>query len=210
MAERIIAACGGSRQGKTMAVLGLTFKPNTDDMRDSPSLVILPALQGEGATIRAFDPEGMHEARQADAGRRPIASDAYDAHEGADALVILTEWNEFRGLDLAAHAAAAAPARSWSTCATSTTRPRWRQAGFAYSSIGRPRRSRPRVAEQDAPWQPDDPPLRPHRAPRVRHPRHRRRAPSREAMRYAVGRGFGTMVRGGRRQDGLPSAMTGG
>ena len=67
MADRIVAACGGSVEGKTIAVLGLTFKPNTDDMRDSPSLAILPALLEAGATVRAFDPEGMDEAQEADA-----------------------------------------------------------------------------------------------------------------------------------------------
>ena len=90
---------GGSVAGKTIAVLGVTFKPGTDDMRESPSLVIVPALQGEGATVRAFDPEGMREAgsccRTSTGARTPIT-----ALEGADAAVILTEWNEFRGLDL--------------------------------------------------------------------------------------------------------------
>ena len=72
--DRIAEACGGDVAGKTLAVLGLTFKPNTDDMRDSPSLSILPALHEAGATIRAFDPEGMDEAEEADAGPRPIAA----------------------------------------------------------------------------------------------------------------------------------------
>ena len=91
--------CGGSVAGKTIAVLGVTFKPNTDDMRDSPSLVIVPALQGEGAKVRAFDPEGMKEAKK----MMPDVTwceDAYDTLQGADVMVILTEWNEFRGLDL--------------------------------------------------------------------------------------------------------------
>lgn len=99
MAGRIIAACGGSVQGKTIAVLGVTFKPNTDDMRDAPALDIVPALQAAGATIRAFDPEGMEEAA-------PLLPDVkwcdgpYHALEGSDAVAILTEWNEFRALDL--------------------------------------------------------------------------------------------------------------
>jgi UDPglucose 6-dehydrogenase len=99
MGEKIIAACGGSVDGKTLAVLGLTFKPNTDDMREAPSLVIVPALQAAGATVRAYDPEGMTEAK-------PLlpdvtwCEDAYDAMDGADALVIITEWNAFRSLDL--------------------------------------------------------------------------------------------------------------
>ena len=99
MAERVIAACGGSVAGKTIAVLGVTFKPNTDDMRDAPSLVIVPALQAAGATLRGYDPAGMTE------GGRLLSDvawceDAYSAIQDADALVILTEWNEFRALDL--------------------------------------------------------------------------------------------------------------
>ena len=99
MAERIIHACAGSVKGKTLAILGVTFKPNTDDMRDSPSLVIIPALQRAGASIRAFDPEGMEEAAKL-LQNVDFVTDAYDAMTGADALVILTEWNEFRALDL--------------------------------------------------------------------------------------------------------------
>ena len=100
MAGKIIDALGGSVVGKTVAVLGLTFKPNTDDMRESPSLEIVPALQKAGATVRAFDPEGMDEARK-------LLDDvvwcdtAYECMGGADALAIVTEWNEFRALDLA-------------------------------------------------------------------------------------------------------------
>src|SRR5689334_10302487 len=100
MADKIVAACGGTVAGKTIAVLGLTFKPNTDDMRDSPSLAILPRLTAAGAAIRAFDPAGIDEARNL----MPYlvyCEDAYEAAEGADALVLLTEWNEFRALDLA-------------------------------------------------------------------------------------------------------------
>ena len=99
MARRVVKACGGSVKGKTIAVLGLTFKPNTDDMRDSISLVILPDLQDQGAAIRAFDPEGMEEAKSLLEGVA-WCENAYDATLGADALVIITEWNEFRALDL--------------------------------------------------------------------------------------------------------------
>jgi UDPglucose 6-dehydrogenase len=99
MAEKIIKACGGSVAGKTLAVLGLTFKPNTDDMREAPSLTILPALQEAGAEIRAFDPEGLDEARPLLPGI-VFSSNAYEAMDGADAVVLLTEWNEFRALDL--------------------------------------------------------------------------------------------------------------
>lgn len=99
MADKIIAACGGSVKDRTVAVLGLTFKPNTDDMRDSPSLAIVPALQAAGATVRAFDPQGMKEAREMLPGV-VFCGDAYETMEGADALAIVTEWNEFRLLDL--------------------------------------------------------------------------------------------------------------
>lgn len=99
MAEKIIEACGGSVDGKTIAVLGLTFKPNTDDMRDSASLAVIPALQARGARVRAFDPQGMREAREL-LEDVTFCGDAYETMEGADALAILTEWNEFRLLDL--------------------------------------------------------------------------------------------------------------
>ena len=99
MAERIIAACGGSAKGKTIAVLGLTFKPNTDDMRDSPALDIIPALQAAGATVRAFDPAGMEEAKKHL--KDVVYCDGpYHAMDGADAVALLTEWDEFRALDL--------------------------------------------------------------------------------------------------------------
>jgi UDPglucose 6-dehydrogenase len=100
MAGRIEAALGGSVDGKVIAVLGLTFKPNTDDMRDAPSLDIIPALVAKGAVIRAFDPEGVHEAKKLLTGIEYV-EDSYTALEGADALVIITEWNEFRALDWA-------------------------------------------------------------------------------------------------------------
>ncbi|MEX2451577.1 MAG: UDP-glucose/GDP-mannose dehydrogenase family protein [Rhodospirillales bacterium] len=99
MADKIIAACGGSVSGKTIAVLGLAFKPNTDDMRDSPSLEIVPALQKAGATVRAYDPEAMKEAKTL---LKDVAwcENAYDTMNGADVLAIVTEWNEFRALDI--------------------------------------------------------------------------------------------------------------
>ncbi|MBI1212329.1 MAG: nucleotide sugar dehydrogenase [Alphaproteobacteria bacterium] len=99
MAVKIVDAFGGSVSGKTIAVLGLTFKPNTDDMRDSPSLDIVPALQTAGATVRAFDPEGMDEAEKLLSGVQ-WTQNGYEAMTGADGVVILTEWNEFRALDL--------------------------------------------------------------------------------------------------------------
>jgi len=99
MVDKIIAACGGSVQGKTLAVLGLTFKPNTDDLRAAPSLVILPSLAVNGATVRAYDPAGMDEARKL-IPELETAPDPYACMDGADALVILTEWDQFRALDL--------------------------------------------------------------------------------------------------------------
>jgi UDPglucose 6-dehydrogenase len=99
MAEKIATACGGSVTGKTIAVLGVTFKPNTDDMRDAPSLDIIPALQQAGATVRAFDPAGMDQAKDLLNGV-VWCEDAYQTLAEADALAILTEWNEFRALDL--------------------------------------------------------------------------------------------------------------
>jgi UDPglucose 6-dehydrogenase len=97
MAEKIVEAFGGV-SGKTIAILGLTFKPNTDDMRDAPSLVIIPALQKAGAKVRAYDPEGAKEARKLlDV---ELCEDAYEPLKDADGVVILTEWNEFRALDL--------------------------------------------------------------------------------------------------------------
>jgi UDPglucose 6-dehydrogenase len=99
MANRIAAACGGSVDGKTIAILGLTFKPNTDDMRDAPALAIIPKLQAAGARIRAFDPAGAKEAQTL---LRDVeyADGPYEALKGAQAVAILTEWDEFRALDL--------------------------------------------------------------------------------------------------------------
>ncbi|MFI5012559.1 MAG: UDP-glucose dehydrogenase family protein [Hyphomicrobiales bacterium] len=99
MAHKVIAACGGEVRGKTIALLGLTFKPNTDDMREAPSLAIVATLQEAGASIRAYDPEGMGQARTL-LGEVEYSPDAYSCVEGADALVIVTEWDAFRALDL--------------------------------------------------------------------------------------------------------------
>ncbi|MBI3112957.1 MAG: UDP-glucose/GDP-mannose dehydrogenase family protein, partial [Rhodospirillales bacterium] len=99
MAAKIIAAAGGKVKGKAIAVLGLTFKPNTDDMREAPSLYIVAGLKKAGAKVRVFDPEGMKEAKTLLKGVT-WCQDAYDAADGAHALAIVTEWNEFRALDL--------------------------------------------------------------------------------------------------------------
>ena len=107
MGRKIVKALGGDARGKKVALLGLTFKPNTDDMRDAPSLAIVQALEDAGATIVAYDPEGMEVA----APMMPsvtMASDAYEAADGADALVLVTEWDIFRALDLKRIAAAMA------------------------------------------------------------------------------------------------------
>jgi len=99
MAHKVIAACGGQIRGKKIALLGLTFKPNTDDMREAPSLAIVSTLQEAGALIRAYDPEGMEQAR-AVLHKVDYCPDAYSCADGADALVIVTEWDAFRALDL--------------------------------------------------------------------------------------------------------------
>jgi UDPglucose 6-dehydrogenase len=136
MADKVISACGGSVEGKTIAVLGLTFKPNTDDMRDSPSVSIVPALVRAGATIQAFDPEGMDEARKllTDV---TFCDDAYGTLEGADALVIITEWNEFRALDLA-RVRAALKQPIIVDLRNIYVPSEMAAAGFEYTSIGRP------------------------------------------------------------------------
>lgn len=110
MLDKIIDLCDGSVNGKTIGVLGVTFKPNTDDMRDAPSLTILPALIGAGAKVRVADPQGKREGE----GLLPgvvWCDNAYQATQDADAVVILTEWNEFRALDLARMAAKMATPR---------------------------------------------------------------------------------------------------
>ena len=99
MAKKVIAAAGGSVRGKTVGILGLTFKPNTDDMRDSPSLAVILALQDAGATIRAYDPEGVEQAKTMITGIE-YAANPYDAITGADVAVLITEWDAFRALDL--------------------------------------------------------------------------------------------------------------
>ena len=99
MGRKVIHAMGDDVRGKTVAVLGLTFKPNTDDMRDSPAIAIIQTLQDAGATIRAFDPEGTEQAKLV-LDNVTYCTDAYDAMQGAGAVVIATEWDAFRALDL--------------------------------------------------------------------------------------------------------------
>ncbi|SMX32832.1 UDP-glucose dehydrogenase family protein [Maliponia aquimaris] len=136
MIDKLADLCGGSFNGRTVAVLGVTFKPNTDDMRDAPALTIVPALVGGGAAVRAVDPQGRREGEQLLPGVTWM-EDPYAAAQGADLLVILTEWNEFRALDLSRLAGtmarpALADLRNIYTAETA------RAAGFtAYDSIGR-------------------------------------------------------------------------
>ncbi|PWB82702.1 MAG: UDP-glucose 6-dehydrogenase, partial [Methylocystaceae bacterium] len=99
MARKVIQALGGSVRGKRIALLGLAFKPNTDDMRDAPSLAIVASLAGDGAKVYAYDPESMEQARPL-MPEVTFVDDPYSAAEGADALVIVTEWDAFRALDL--------------------------------------------------------------------------------------------------------------
>jgi len=136
MAQKIIAALDGNVAGKTVAILGLTFKPNTDDMRDAPALDIVPTLQAEGAKVRAFDPEGMREAKQLLKDVQ-FATGPYDCVQNADAVVFITEWDQFRALDLdrlkdALKAPVVIDLRN-------IYRPdEMRAKGFTYVSVGRP------------------------------------------------------------------------
>ncbi|GJD92365.1 UDP-glucose 6-dehydrogenase [Methylobacterium hispanicum] len=136
MARKVVQACGGSVRGKTVAVLGLTFKPNTDDMRDAPSLSIITGLQDAGARVRAYDPEGMEAAKPL-LGEVAYARDAYDCAEGADALVIVTEWNAFRALDLARLGQAMA-GRVLVDLRNVYDQASVQRHGFRYVSVGRP------------------------------------------------------------------------
>lgn len=137
MGDRIIAACGGSVEGQTVAVLGLAFKPETDDMRDAPSLVVVARLIAAGAKIRAYDPVAMAHARPMLPDGVVYAQGPLDAAEGADALVVLTEWNEFRALS---------PAGLRKVMRGTVIEDlrnifdpdAMREAGFTYRSIGRP------------------------------------------------------------------------
>lgn len=136
MGEKILAYCGPSLKGKTLAILGVTFKADTDDMRDSPSLVIIPFLQKHGARIQAYDPAGMENAKT-DLPNVHWHTDAYSCAKEADALIILTEWNAFKCLD-------------WSEMKKQLKTPllidlrnlytpqELKQYGFTYHSLGRP------------------------------------------------------------------------
>ena len=149
MADRVVAACGGSVEGARVAVLGVTFKPNTDDMRDAPSLDIIPALQAAGAEVHAYDPASMYEAQRLLPGVH-WAADAYAVLEQADALVILTEWNEFRALAL--DRVKAAMRRPLVLDLRNVYRPdEMGRAGLVYYSIGRNPVNGPPLAASSAP-----------------------------------------------------------
>ena len=135
MTKRIETAIGGDLRGKTIAVLGVTFKPNTDDMREAPSLVIVPALQARGATVRCCDPEGRRHGVQLLPGVTWTGG-AMEALEGADALVVLTEWNEFRALDFEA-VAKVMRGRAVIDLRNIYQPADVRAAGFSYIGIGR-------------------------------------------------------------------------
>ncbi|MBU8540445.1 UDP-glucose dehydrogenase family protein [Falsiroseomonas tokyonensis] len=137
MADRIIAALGGNVSGKTIAVLGLAFKPETDDMRDAPSLVVVPKLVEAGATVRAYDPVAMDHAKGLLPDGVHYASGALDAAKEADALVVLTEWNEFRALSPEA-LKKAMRGRVLEDLRNVYDPLTMREAGFTYRSIGRP------------------------------------------------------------------------
>ena len=136
MTQKIVKALGGSVAGKTVAVLGLTFKPETDDMRDSPAITIVNELVAAGATVRGFDPEGMANAREV---LPPITycEGPYDAATGADAVVVVTEWNEFRGMDLK-RIKAALTSPVLVDLRNIYRKEEVARHGFTYVSIGRP------------------------------------------------------------------------
>jgi UDPglucose 6-dehydrogenase len=145
MAVRIEAAAGGSVRDKTIAVLGVTFKPNTDDMRDAPSLVIVPMLQERGATVRVCDPQGRRQAEPLLPGV-VWCEGANEAAQGADILVILTEWNEYRALDL--DAIKAGMAGTTIIDLRNVLNPdAVSSLGIRYSAIGRRKAAREKVAD---------------------------------------------------------------
>ncbi len=137
MAGRVIAACGGTVRGKTIAVLGLTFKPETDDMRDSPAIPIVSRLVGDGAHVRVYDPQGMAQARMMLPDGVTYCPNALAALEAAEALVVATEWNEFRALD-PARLAETMRGRAVIDLRNIFDPATLRAAGFAYHGIGRP------------------------------------------------------------------------
>ncbi len=135
MGRKVIQAMGGDVRGKTIAVLGLTFKPNTDDMRDSPAIAVVQTLEDAGATVRGYDPEGMEQARPILPGIIYCTS-AYETMEGADALVIVTEWDAFRALDLG-RVKSLLKAPILVDLRNIYPRDLVEEAGFSYTAVGR-------------------------------------------------------------------------
>ena len=142
MARKVTAAIGTSLRGKTVAILGLTFKPNTDDMRDSPSIPLITALHDMGATVRAYDPIGMEQAKKV-LPELTYCEDAYECAEGAEALVICTEWEQFRALDLDRLKQVMAGKPAIIDLRNIYPADEMTQRGFIYESVGR---SRPKGA----------------------------------------------------------------
>lgn len=136
MAHRVGEICGGSVNGKTIAVLGLTFKPDTDDMRESPAIDIVDELRANGATVRAYDPEGTEQAKAVITGAE-FCSSAMDALAGADAAVLVTEWAEFEDLDFDA-VKSVMKAANFVDLRNVFSPANMQAAGFNYLSIGRP------------------------------------------------------------------------
>ena len=140
MARKVSAALGGDIRGKTIAILGLTFKPNTDDMRDAPAINIVTALNDMGAKVKAYDPIGMEQAKTVLTGVT-YCEDAYSCATGADALVIITEWEQFRALDLAQ--LKSVMAQPVVVDLRNVYRPEdMAKHGFSYSSVGRATKDR--------------------------------------------------------------------
>ena len=139
MVKKIRAALGGNEAGKTIAVLGLTFKPETDDMRDAPALAILPTLLEKGAVIRAHDPQGVEEAKRVLPAGIEYCADIYDTLTGTDAVVLLTEWNAYRGLDLE-RVRRLMRGDVFVDLRNVYEPARMKAAGFRYDSVGRPER----------------------------------------------------------------------
>ncbi len=136
MVRKVRDALGGDEAGKTLGVLGLTFKPETDDMRDAPALAILPALLEKGARIRAHDPQGIDEARKLLPASIEYFDDIYETIEGADAVILLTEWNAYRGLDLE-RVLESMRGRVFVDLRNVYEPRRMREAGFEYTCVGR-------------------------------------------------------------------------
>ncbi|ODT72388.1 MAG: UDP-glucose 6-dehydrogenase [Pelagibacterium sp. SCN 63-23] len=148
MSRKVVSACGGDVRGKKIGVLGLTFKPNTDDMREAPSIAIIQGLLDKGAIVTAYDPQGMEAAKQAISGIS-YAESAYDVAVDAEALVLVTEWNEFRSLDLA-RLKDIMKAPVLVDLRNVYPQEEVERHGFTYSSIGRPKDTGIRLSPAEA------------------------------------------------------------